>query len=63
MLQLNRHSVLQLRSRDPNFPNVSAGILIPQVYPGSPADKAGLKAGDIITCEEGSQPYQLCPGK
>jgi hypothetical protein len=48
MLQLNRHNVQQFRSRDPKFPDVPGGILLPQVYPGSPADKAGLKAGDII---------------
>lgn len=48
MLQLNPHNAAQLRRRDPNFPGVQGGILVPQVHPGSPADKAGLKAGDII---------------
>lgn len=48
MLQLNQHNAAQFRQRDPNFPDVASGILIPHVHPGSPADKAQLKPGDII---------------
>lgn len=51
MLQLNRHNVASFRRKDPNFPDVSSGILVPSVTPGSPADKARLKAGDIIVGE------------
>ncbi|EFN59628.1 hypothetical protein CHLNCDRAFT_18457, partial [Chlorella variabilis] len=48
MLQLNRHSAAQFRKRDPSFPSVEAGILVPGVHPGSPAERAGLRSGDCI---------------
>lgn len=31
-----------------NMPGDSAGVVVQQVKPGSPADKAGLQAGDVI---------------
>jgi HtrA serine peptidase 2 len=54
LLQLNPYTVLQLRKKDPNFPYVSSGVLVPAVAAGSPADKAGLKSGDIIVRYGGS---------
>lgn len=48
MLQLNKHSAAQFRKRDPAFPRVEAGILVPGVHPGSPAERAGLRPGDCI---------------
>jgi serine protease Do len=33
----------------------NAGILVREVRPGTPADKAGLKAGDVITRVEGKE--------
>ncbi|KAL4447599.1 hypothetical protein ABPG75_004818 [Micractinium tetrahymenae] len=48
MLQLNKHNAAQFRKRDPAFPRVEAGILVPGVHPGSPAERAGLRPGDCI---------------
>lgn len=49
MLQLNPHNTAQMHEKDKHFPALDQGILVPSVYPGSPAAKAGLKPGDIIT--------------
>jgi HtrA serine peptidase 2 len=54
LLQLNRYTASQLRKKDSHFPFVVAGVLVPQVASGSPAEKAGLKAGDIIVRYDGS---------
>ena len=51
MLQLNEHNATQMRQKDPNFPIVAQGILVPHVASGSPACKSGLREGDIITGE------------
>jgi len=48
LLQLNQYTVAQLRKKDPHFPFVYTGVLVPAVATGSPAEKAGLKSGDII---------------
>mmetsp|Transcript_12974 Transcript_12974/g.30779 ORF Transcript_12974/g.30779 Transcript_12974/m.30779 type:complete len:516 (+) Transcript_12974:219-1766(+) len=48
MLVLNPMISTQLRQRDPDFPDVESGILVVQVTVGSPADRAGLQAGDVI---------------
>ncbi|KDD75649.1 hypothetical protein H632_c569p0, partial [Helicosporidium sp. ATCC 50920] len=48
MLQLNPHNAAQFRKKDAAFPDVSAGILVPHVREDSPAQKAGLCAGDVI---------------
>ncbi|KAL4530046.1 hypothetical protein Ndes2437B_g08428 [Nannochloris sp. 'desiccata'] len=54
LLQLNQYTVAQLRKKDPHFPYVNSGVLVPAVAAGSPAEKAGLKSGDIIVRYGGS---------
>jgi S1-C subfamily serine protease len=49
MLQLNSGNLVEFRKRDPTFPDVSHGILVPHVTVASPAYKAGLRPGDVIT--------------
>ncbi|XP_054766610.2 serine protease HTRA2, mitochondrial-like [Lytechinus pictus] len=49
MLSLTPSLIFDLRQRAPDFPNVSHGVLIYMITMGSPAQVAGLKAGDIIT--------------
>ncbi|KAK3275766.1 hypothetical protein CYMTET_16125, partial [Cymbomonas tetramitiformis] len=48
MLELTPGILAQIREQDPSFPDVKKGVLIPQVHPGSPAEKGGLRAGDVI---------------
>jgi HtrA serine peptidase 2 len=36
MLELNAAVISQLKERDPSFPDVTAGVLVPQVQAQSP---------------------------
>uniref|UniRef100_A0A3Q0TAF6 HtrA serine peptidase 2-1 n=1 Tax=Amphilophus citrinellus TaxID=61819 RepID=A0A3Q0TAF6_AMPCI len=48
MLTLTPRIIAELRMRDSSFPDVTHGILIHRVIPGSPANRAGMQAGDIV---------------
>jgi HtrA serine peptidase 2 len=48
MWELTEPRILQLKERRPGFPNVTAGILVSQVIPGSPASRAGVHNDDVI---------------
>lgn len=48
MIDLNEMILSQLKERDPTFPNVDRGVLVPMITPGSPADRAGFLPGDIV---------------
>ncbi|XP_012569478.1 putative protease Do-like 14 isoform X2 [Cicer arietinum] len=48
MLDLNEMIIAQLKKKDASFPNVSKGILVPMVTPGSPGDRAGFCPGDVV---------------
>nr|XP_021328337.1 serine protease HTRA2, mitochondrial-like [Danio rerio] len=47
MLTLTPSIIEELRMRDPSFPDVSHGVLIHRVIVGSPANRAGMKPGDV----------------
>ncbi|GMH11362.1 hypothetical protein Nepgr_013203 [Nepenthes gracilis] len=53
MIDLNEMIIAQLKERDPAFPNVDRGVLVPMVTPGSPADRAGFRPGDVVIEFEG----------
>ncbi|KAL1198031.1 putative protease Do-like 14 [Cardamine amara subsp. amara] len=53
MIELNKMIIAQLKERDPMFPDVERGILVPMVTPGSPADRAGFKPGDVVVKFDG----------
>lgn len=53
MHELNEHVLSQLKEQDAAFPDVVEGVLVPQVIPGSPAERAGIRAGDVITQFDG----------
>ncbi|KFK26489.1 hypothetical protein AALP_AA8G255800 [Arabis alpina] len=53
MVELNKMIIAQLKERDPMFPDVEKGILVPAVIPGSPADRAGFKPGDVVVRFDG----------
>ncbi|XP_062295909.1 serine protease HTRA2, mitochondrial-like [Scomber scombrus] len=48
MLTLTPSIIADLQLRDPNFPDVTHGILIHRVIRGSPANRAGMLPGDIV---------------
>ncbi|KAM9857677.1 serine protease HTRA3a [Aulostomus maculatus] len=48
MLTINRGLVAELKSQNPDFPDVSSGVLVQQVIPNTAAENGGLKEGDVI---------------
>ncbi|CAA0816816.1 Trypsin family protein with PDZ domain [Striga hermonthica] len=55
MLDLNDMIIDHLKEKNVSFPDVSKGVLIPVVSPGSPADRAGFHPGDVLV-EFGGKP-------
>ncbi|KAI3676042.1 hypothetical protein L1987_85638 [Smallanthus sonchifolius] len=53
MLDLNDMIVAQLKEKDVLFPDVTKGVLVPMVSPGSPAERAGFHPGDVVVEFEG----------
>nr|GEW15913.1 putative protease Do-like 14 [Tanacetum cinerariifolium] len=53
MLDLNDMIVAQLKEKDVLFPDVTKGVLVPMVSPGSPAERAGFRPGDVVVEFEG----------
>jgi len=49
MIELEPRMILYAKRRSPDFPDVSEGVYISEVVPKSPAARAGLESGDIIT--------------
>ncbi|KAK6295226.1 hypothetical protein J4Q44_G00344520 [Coregonus suidteri] len=48
MLTLTPSIIAELKLRDSSFPDVTHGIMIHRVIMGSPANRAGMKPGDIV---------------
>ncbi len=53
LLELSPAVAAQLREREPGFPAVERGVLLPAVVPGSPAARGGLRPGDVIVAYAG----------
>uniref|UniRef100_A0A8D0D423 HtrA serine peptidase 3a n=1 Tax=Sander lucioperca TaxID=283035 RepID=A0A8D0D423_SANLU len=51
------HLVAELRRQNPDFPEVSSGVLVQQVIPDTAAETGGIKEGDVIVKLNG-QPVQ-----
>uniref|UniRef100_A0A8C9ZLZ9 HtrA serine peptidase 3 n=1 Tax=Sander lucioperca TaxID=283035 RepID=A0A8C9ZLZ9_SANLU len=48
MLTITPVLIEELKQQNPDFPNVTSGIYVHEVVPHSPAQKGGIKDGDII---------------
>ncbi|KAJ8262311.1 hypothetical protein GJAV_G00165030 [Gymnothorax javanicus] len=48
MLTITQALVEELKQQNPDFPNVNSGIYVHEVVPNSPAQKGGIRDGDII---------------
>ncbi|KAG7021094.1 putative protease Do-like 14 [Cucurbita argyrosperma subsp. argyrosperma] len=48
MIDLNEMIIEQLKERDASFPDVTKGVLVAMVTPGSPAGRAGFRPGDVV---------------
>ncbi|XP_067117395.1 serine protease HTRA3 isoform X1 [Osmerus mordax] len=48
MLTITQALVEELKQQNPDFPDVSSGIYVHEVVPHSPAQKGGIRDGDII---------------
>ncbi|KAI4879384.1 hypothetical protein NFI96_019462 [Prochilodus magdalenae] len=48
MLTITEALVEELKQQNPDFPDVTSGIYVHEVVPHSPAQKGGIKDGDII---------------
>ncbi|XP_061921737.1 serine protease HTRA3-like [Entelurus aequoreus] len=48
MLTITTALIEELKQQNPDFPDVSSGIYVHKVVPHSPAQKGGIKDGDII---------------
>ncbi|KAJ8005881.1 hypothetical protein DPEC_G00122510, partial [Dallia pectoralis] len=57
MLQLAPYLIRELRERESDFPDVSSGVYIYEVIPGTAASSAGMINHDVITSING-QPIQ-----
>ncbi|KAM9827230.1 LOW QUALITY PROTEIN: serine protease HTRA3 [Neosynchiropus ocellatus] len=48
MLTITPTLIAELKQQNPDFPDVPSGIYVHEVVPNSPAQKGGIKDGDII---------------
>ncbi|XP_028330871.1 serine protease HTRA3 [Gouania willdenowi] len=48
MLTMTPALIEELKQQNPDFPNVTSGIYVHEVVPHSPAQKGGIKDGDVI---------------
>lgn len=48
MLTITTTLIEELKQQNPDFPDVSSGIYVHEVVPHSPAQKGGIKDGDIL---------------
>ncbi|XP_026570765.1 serine protease HTR4-like [Pseudonaja textilis] len=55
MVPLTFNLIHELRRHNRDFPNLSSGIYVYEVIPGTAAARAGLQDGDVITAINGKQ--------
>ncbi|XP_026159458.1 serine protease HTRA3a [Mastacembelus armatus] len=48
MLTITKDLLAELKRHNPDFPDISNGVLVQQVIPNTPAEKGGIKDGDVI---------------
>uniref|UniRef100_A0A1A8Q4S5 HtrA serine peptidase 3a n=1 Tax=Nothobranchius rachovii TaxID=451742 RepID=A0A1A8Q4S5_9TELE len=57
MITVTKVLMLELKHQNPDLPDISGGVLVQQVVPNTPAERGGIKAGDVIVKLDG-QPVQ-----